>query len=301
MNNSEALPQPLVETLAGFAAGIASTLVAHPLDLIKTRLQVDRTSSSALGSSLRITRDIARNEGLLTGFYRGLTPNIIGNSVSWSLYFLWYGRLKDGLQYLHGDHHPLLSYDYFLGSATAGALTTICTNPIWVIKTRMLSTPSSHPGAYTSIVDGTRQIYKSDGIRGFYRGLSPSLFGVSHGALQFMAYEQLKIYRARSKPEGQHALNAVDFLVLSGLAKVFAGSTTYPYQVVRARLQTYDADRTYKSARDVIAQTWRREGFSGFYKGLGPNLLRVLPSTWVTFLVYEESKIALSGGTNKKG
>ena len=141
MSNSEALPQPLIETLAGFVAGIASTLVAHPLDLIKTRLQgtlihkvtnhellqaekltiiVDRKSSSPLGSSLRITRDIARNEGLLTGFYRGLTPNIIGNSVSWALYFLWYGRLKDGLQYLHGEHHPLLSYDYFLGSATAG-------------------------------------------------------------------------------------------------------------------------------------------------------------------------------------
>ena len=164
----------------------------------------------------------------------------------------------------------------------------------------MLSTSSAHPGAYASVLDGTRQIYRSDGLRGFYRGLLPSLFGVSHGALQFMAYEQLKIYRASTKPDGQHTLNAVDFLVLSGLAKVFAGSTTYPYQVVRTRLQTYDADRTYKSARDVIVQTWRREGFSGFYKGLGPNLLRVLPSTWVTFLVYEESRIALSGDPEKE-
>ena len=142
--------------------------------------------------------------------------------------------------------------------------------------------------------DGTRQLYKSEGVRGFYRGLIPSLFGVSHGALQFMAYEQLKIYRGHSFDRGQKDLGASDFLVLSGLAKIFAGSTTYPYQIVRARLQMYDADRTYKGARDVVTQVWRKEGLVGFYKGMGPNLLRVMPSTWVTFLVYENTKVVLS-------
>ena len=157
----------------------------------------------------------------------------------------------------------------------------------------MLSTSSRHPGAYKSILDGTRQLYRSEGLLGFYRGLVPSLLGVSHGALQFMAYEQLKIYRGHSFEGGQKDLGATDFLMLSGLAKVFAGSTTYPYQVVRARLQMYDADSTYKSARDVVGQVWRKEGLTGFYKGLGPNLLRVMPSTWVTFLVYEKSKVLL--------
>lgn len=183
---------------------------------------------------------------------------------------------------------------------TIGALTAVITNPIWVVKTRMLSTSSSHPGAYSSVLNGTRQIYVTDGIAGFYRGLVPSLFGVSHGALQFMAYEQLKIYRGSSNPRLRQELSAFDFLVLSGLAKIFAGSATYPYQVVRARLQAYDADKTYKSARDVLVQVWRQEGISGFYKGLGPNLLRVLPSTWVTFLVYEKTKLYLSGTRGEK-
>lgn len=172
-------------------------------------------------------------------------------------------------------------------------LTALCTNPIWVIKTRMLSTSATHPGAYQSIVDGATQIYRAEGVAGFYRGLVPSLFGVTHGAIQFMAYEQLKIYRARTLTGGQKDLGASDFLILSGLAKVIAGSSTYPYQVVRARLQMYDADSTYKSARDVVSQVWRKEGLKGFYKGLAPNLLRVLPSTWVTFLVYEKVKLYL--------
>ena len=81
-----------------------------------------------------------------------------------------------------------------------------------------------------------------------------------------------------------------DFLTLSALSKVFAGTITYPYQVVRARLQTYDAPKLYKGAMDVVRQVWHKERLAGFYKGLGPNVVRVLPSTCVTFLVYENSR-----------
>ena len=231
--------------------------------------------------------------------------------MSWALYFVCYDRIKRQL-YNQRDvsRGDLPSYDYFLASGTAGelpfflvslrssrtkgTLTSLCTNPIWVIKTRMLSTSSRHPGAYSSIWDGTKQIYETEGIFGFYRGLVPSLFGVTHGALQFMAYEELKSWRARAILGKQEDLSSADYLALSSLAKMFAGITTYPYQVVRARLQMYDAGQIYSSARDVVRQVWKKEGFMGFYKGLGPNLLRVLPSTWVTFLVYEKTKLLLS-------
>ena len=105
-----------------------------------------------------------------------------------------------------------------------------------------------------------------------------------------MVYEKLKISRRR-KLQGD--LSSSDFLILSSLAKVFAGSATYPYQVVRARLQMYDSGKIYNGAKDVIMKVWREEGMTGFYKGLAPNLLRVLPSTWVTFLVYEKCKLFL--------
>lgn len=167
----------------------------------------------------------------------------------------------------------------------------------------MLSTGSHVPGAYTSFAAGAKQIYRVEGLAGFYRGLVPALFGVSHGALQFMAYERLKVFRFQSlqghdggkntSPDATPKLGNLDFLVLSGLSKVFAGCATYPYQVLRSRLQTYDARLVYRGVIDVVAQIWMKEGIAGFYKGLGPNLFRVLPSTWVTFLVYENTKIYL--------
>ncbi|KKZ60634.1 hypothetical protein EMCG_04707 [[Emmonsia] crescens] len=322
MNDNHGLSPSVVETLAGFTAGISSTLAVHPLDVIKTRLQVDRFSSSRVGSSLRIARGIARNEGgIIAGFYRGLTPNLVGNSVSWGLYFLWYSNIKNTLHVFHGSRKERLgSLDYFVASGVAGVLTSLLTNPIWVIKTRMLSTGSRAPGAYPSLAAGVRAIYRSEGIAGFYRGMVPALFGVSHGALQFMAYEKLKQYRASSTTAAQlelatstsavgvpgngsvkggsrikdPKLSNMDYLVLSGTSKVFAGCVTYPYQVLKARLQTYDAARTYRGVTDAMGQMWRKEGVVGFYKGMGPNLVRVLPSTWVTFLVYENVRIYLS-------
>lgn len=275
---------------------------------------VDRISSLQLGGSIRTAQDIIRsNECAVTALYRGLTPNIAGNSVSWALYFVCYATLKHELQIFHGRSSLLSYYDFFLASGAAGkflkccpivvkafcscrlpgTLTAVCTNPMWVIKTRMLSTSSTYPGAYSSIIDGTRQIFRSEGLQGFYRGLVPSLFGVSHGALQFMAYEKLKMFRGGSTTEQQQELSTLDLLLFSGLAKVFAGVVSYPHQVVRTRLQMYNAATAYKSARDVVSQVWRHEGMGGFYKGLGPNLLRVMPSTWTTFLVYENTKLYL--------
>ncbi|KAJ5663747.1 hypothetical protein N7507_004478 [Penicillium longicatenatum] len=301
MTGQDGLSSSFVETVAGFTAGVVSTLCLHPLDLVKTRLQVDRNATSRLGTSLYIVRDISRYEGGFAAFYRGLAPNLIGNSTSWALYFLFYGSLKNGISIYRGNSWALTSFDYFLASGTAGALTSLLTNPIWVIKTRMLSTGSQSPGAYASFTSGIRHIYRTEGIPGFYRGLVPALFGVSHGALQFMAYDRLKVLRSHppqkfpplsEDPENKaRKLDNVDFLALSSLSKLFAGCATYPYQVIRSRLQTYEAHLLYRGATDAIMQVWAREGISGFYKGLGPNLLRVLPSTWVTFLVYENMKI----------
>ena len=106
-----------------------------------------------------------------------------------------YGQIKDVVQSYRGPNEQLQSFDYFAASGISGIITNVFTNPIWVIKTRMLSTGRNAPGAYLSIAHGARMIYKNEGVRGFWRGLIPSMIGVSHGAIQFMAYEKLKIWR----------------------------------------------------------------------------------------------------------
>lgn len=178
-----------------------------------------------------------------------------------------YSNIKDLIESYRRPHQQkLTSLDYFLASGASGILTAVFTNPIWVIKTRMLSTAKTAPGAYQSVRHGTAHLWATEGLPGFYRGLIPSLFGVSHGAIQFMAYEQLKNHWSITRGGKDHLSNT-DFLSLSAVSKMFAGSITYPYQVVRARLQTYDANQKYHGATDVVKQVWAKEGIRGFYKG----------------------------------
>jgi solute carrier family 25 folate transporter 32 len=130
----------------------------------------------------------------------------------------------------------------------------------------MLQTGRNSPQAYRGISHGISEIWRTEGVKGFWRGLVPSLFGNSHGAVQFAAYEQLKNHR-RAKLGPRNELSNWDYLLLSGSSKIFAGSITYPYQVVRARLQTYEAGQTYRGAGDAVLQIWGKEGVRVFYKG----------------------------------
>lgn len=288
-----------VETIAGLSAGLASTIIVHPLDIIKTRMQLDTSPNPLFNSTRSVFRDILRNEGptRIAALYRGLTPNLLGNASGWALYFLWYKQGQDLVRHVRGysGEKSLSNVDYLCASAGAGALSAVLTNPIWVVKTRMISTSSATAGAYPSMFSGFRSIWRTEGYKGYFHGLTPALFGVSHGALYFLAYENLKIWY-RAKRQNQQLSN-LDTAVASALSKVFAGTITYPSQVVRSRLQRYDPGAKVAAPSlglvRVTLDLWRNEGVWGFYKGIVPNLVRVVPSTCVTFLVYENTRWAL--------
>lgn len=250
---------------------------------------------------MAIVRSLTSNSNPLASLYRGLTPNLLGNASSWACFFFFKSRLER----IIGGARPSPG-DYFIASAGAGAATTILTNPVWVLKTRMLSSDRSAKGAYPSMFAGAKAILRKEGWRGFYRGMFVSLFGVSHGAVQFAVYEPAKrwhlAHRQQKHAQGSEGaaeaaaapLRTEATLLLSSGAKLVAGAVTYPYQVLRSRLQNYEADERFgKGVRGVVSRTWAEEGVRGFYRGLVPGVVRVMPATWVTFLVYENVKYYL--------
>lgn len=152
----------------------------------------------------------------------------------------------------------------FWSSIVAGASSTIVTNPIWVIKTRLMSqsssgynrqmsvfprsgnTPTSRPSIsspwhYNSTLDAARKMYSSEGALSFYSGLTPALLGLTHVAVQFPAYEYL---RKRFTGQGMgevgdnEDIHWLGVLSASIISKILASSATYPHEVIRTRLQT---------------------------------------------------------------
>ncbi len=77
-----------------------------------------------------------------------------------------------------------------------------------------------------------------------------------------------------------------EYLFFAALSKLFAAVTTYPYQVIRARLQDQDSHHT--KALACVRDTLRYEGVRGLYKGLTPYLVHVLPNICMVFLIYEK-------------
>lgn len=356
--------------VAGISAGAVTTLVMHPLDLIKVRLQVDdyyhRAATSA-PTSTTIPTNAAANAGMSGRFvriwrsftsykdlYRGLGVNLVGNTVSWGLYFTLYNEFKRQLLISSasspsgsspgysttatatGEQGPPAGdaqqqHLYLAAALAAGTTTSFLTNPLWVLKTRQLGTTAQE--ARTSVL----AIVRTEGVRSLWRGFVPGLFGVVQGSLQFTIYEDLKQRRllhhhrlqkrdhdeaarghekegdlgvvgAAAAHNHNRQLPTLEYLSISAASKIAATVLLYPYQLVRSRLQmpippsaALPASGTLggvpvpvprSRAMDVLRYTMRTEGgLLALYKGLGANLLRVVPSTCITFLVYEKVQL----------
>lgn len=76
---------------------------------------------------------------------------------------------------------------------------------------------------------------------------------------------------------------------MASFSKVFATICTYPYQVVKSRMQIESkyVKKEYKTVASTVHSILKNENVIGFYKGMGINIMRVLPGTCITFAAYE--------------
>ncbi|CAN1813998.1 Folate transporter 1, chloroplastic [Linum perenne] len=247
---------------AGAVAGFATVAATHPLDVVRTRFQVNDGRLSVLPTYRNTGHaivTIARLEGL-KGLYAGMSPAVLGSTVAWGLYFLFYSRAKE--RYSKNKNQSLSPLYHLASAAEAGGLVCLCTNPIWLVKTRLqLQTNRHQSRPYSGLYDAFKTIMREEGWRALYKGLGPGLF-----------------------------LNSADYALLGASSKLSAILLTHPFQVVRARLQQrpgVDGTQRYINSFHVVKETFRFEGFRGFYKGITPTILKSLPTSAITFLVYE--------------
>ncbi|KAF8895166.1 mitochondrial NAD transporter [Infundibulicybe gibba] len=303
--------------IAGAGGGLVASIATCPLDVVKTKLQAQRAVHGQQGYQgiFGTVKTILHDNGF-RGLYRGLGPTILGYLPTWAIYFAVYDGIKSffgepplgapdvgerlypaaqvkGYQPVMREHPWSL---HILSAMTAGAASTICTNPLWVIKTRFM-TQTREEVRYRHTLDAALTIYRAEGIRAFYRGLVPSLLGIAHVAVQFPLYEQLKIL---AQGDSDIPLTSQTILGCSAIAKMTASIATYPHEVVRTRLQTQRRPLADDMSSDGMVKRHprggiiyttknlvRKEGWTGLYKGLSINLLRTVPNSAVTMLTYE--------------
>ena len=145
-----------------------------------------------------------------------------------------------------------------------------------------------------------KDLYRNEGIMALYKGYIPSLYLCLNGIIQMLSYEILKIFLGYD-PHSPILTSKQFIPLITGMtAKLISSSLLYPLTTIRSRMQQRQHTKNelhkaanreefvvYNGMRDVMRKTWMNEGYRGFYQGLFPSLLRLVPASGTFFFFYE--------------
>ncbi|XP_058074483.1 adenine nucleotide transporter BT1, chloroplastic/mitochondrial [Magnolia sinica] len=179
------IPPSLV---AGACAGVSSTLLTYPLELLKTRLTIQR---GVYDNLLHAFLKIVREEGP-TELYRGLTPSLIGVVPYAATNYFAYDMLRKGYRKVFKEEEIGNIATLLIGSA-AGAFSSSATFPLEVARKHMQVGAVSGRQVYKNMLHALLSILEQEGLPGLYKGLGPSCLKLVPAAgISFMCYEACK-------------------------------------------------------------------------------------------------------------
>ncbi|KAL7945910.1 mitochondrial carrier [Trichoderma barbatum] len=285
---------------AGAIAGLVSRFIVAPLDVVKIRLQLQPYSLSdplaplreapAYRGTVRTLKHILRHEGL-TGLWKGNVPAELMYVCYSAVQFTTYRSTTVFLQTALPTRLPD-SAETFVAGAVSGAAATGATYPLDLLRTRFAA--QGRHRVYSSLRGALWDIYRDEGLRGFFRGLNPALGQIiPFMGIFFASYEGLRLQLGNLHlPWGSGDATA------GIVASVVAKTVVFPLDLVRKRIQVQGPTRSkyvysdipvYTSAARGLRMIYRTEGFRGLYKGLPISLVKAAPASAITLWTYEQS------------
>lgn len=208
---------PLWNLTSAAQAGAAVCLFTNPIWLLKTRLQLQvsttnsqigsmrgtqQPAASAYGGLLDAISRIAREEGP-RGFYRGLAPSLVLQSSHGAVQFAVYEELKKIVRQADSAERPpqagdsprrqshVAAWQLPLCGAVSKFAAVIVTYPVQVVRTRLQQRSTSSAVVYSTTWDVVKLTLVREGVRGFYKGLLAALMRtMPQSAVVFAVYEQ---------------------------------------------------------------------------------------------------------------
>ncbi|KAL3877493.1 hypothetical protein ACJMK2_035193 [Sinanodonta woodiana] len=266
---------PVVKSfLAGSVSGICSTVLFQPLDLIKTRIQLAVNICPGQSSGMiTMLQNVVQKEKV-RGLWKGTAPSLLRCVPGIGVYF----SSIHILQSKFGSHtNPVVS---MVIGGTARSVASLTTLPFTVLKTRY----ESGQFKYKSMGRGFIIIFKTEGIRGLYSGLSPTLLrDVPFSGLYYMFYSQLKEI-TRNTVE-THYPQALHF-TCGVAAGIMASLITQPADVIKTHMQLYPTK--FGRIKKAIQYIYQKDSLAGFWRGIVPRALRRTLMATMAWTIYEE-------------
>jgi len=175
-----------------------------------------------------------------------------------------------------------------LAGVGTGALQSLILSPAELIKIRLqLQNTGKQQHRTEGPMNIAKKIYRTEGLRGIYRGLSITTFrdAPAHG-VYFWTYEYAREQlHPGCRESGQENLGTM--LFAGGLAGVASWVCCYPLDVVKSRLQAQSEPPKYRGIVDCLRKSVRAEGYSVLWRGLGTAVARAFVVNGAVFSAYE--------------
>lgn len=284
--------------LAGAGAGTITKSSVAPMERLKVIFQTSgmRNCQKYNNGIVNSFMTIIREEGV-RGLYKGNGANCARVVPVYAIKF----SLNDKFKAMITEHRArelspgaivqLGFWERIAAGSMAGLFQIVTTYPLDLIRTR-LQLAENAGVKYKGIVDCAASTFKTEGVRGLYKGMMPSMLaGVPYVGLQMTFYDQLKNNLGHlfpQRPDGTHSV--LTMLVCGSVAGLTAQTLTFPTDTVRHRMQANGvggAANIYSSTRDCFQKIYVKEGIKGFFKGWGLNVVRSLPGAAVQFTSYD--------------
>jgi len=269
-------------TLGSIAGAIGATAV-YPVDLVKTRMQNQRTSAylseAMYNNSWDCFKKVLNHEGFF-GLYRGLLPQLVGVAPEKAMKLTTNDFVRGKLRDEKTGSLSLLS-EVFAGGC-GGASQVLFTNPLEIVKIRLQVAGEISSGARVSAV----KIMHDLGLRGLYRGSAACfLRDIPFSAIFFPAYAHFKHLLADTSAQN----SPLSLLAAGGLAGIPASLLVTPADVIKTRLQVkaLHCQTSYIGIKDATTKIYREEGFRAFWKGSVARMCRSSPQFGATLFAYE--------------
>ncbi|KAH8891991.1 mitochondrial phosphate carrier protein 2 [Thozetella sp. PMI_491] len=270
------------------ACGLTHTAVT-PLDLVKTRRQVDSKlyKSNFQGWSL-----VYRSEGL-RGIFTGWSPTFFGYSAQGAFKYGWYEYFKKKYADLAGPEnaHKYKTALYLSASASAEFLADIALCPFEAVKVRM---QGSIPSPYKGTLDGISKVTAKEGWGGLYKGLYP-LWGrqIPYTMMKFASFETIveMIYDRLPGSKADYSKGAQTGISFVGgyLAGILCAIVSHPADVMVSKLNAYRQPGEAFGA--VTSRIYKDIGFRGLWNGLPVRIVMIGTLTGLQWMIYDYFKI----------
>ncbi|KAE8580943.1 hypothetical protein XENTR_v10024600 [Xenopus tropicalis] len=267
-------------TLGSIAGAVGATAV-YPIDLVKTRMQNQRSSfvgELMYKNSFDCFKKVLRYEGFF-GLYRGLLPQLVGVAPEKAIKLTVNDFVRDKFTQKDGSI-PLLAE--IMAGGCAGGSQVIFTNPLEIVKIRLQVAGEISTGPKVSALTVLQDL----GILGLYKGAKACfLRDIPFSAIYFPVYAHCKTLLA----DEQGHIGALQLLTAGAIAGVPAASLVTPADVIKTRLQVAAraGQTTYTGVIDCFRKILQEEGGRALWKGAGARVFRSSPQFGVTLVTYE--------------